>query len=490
VRLGYKGLRMNLDTQGTFFTTPDNKEHNKPTTAVPSHPGFLTTDPATLRRAFNLALDELERSRGREPAHTGYAAGCHSAVFWAGWRAFTDTACGIAPEQNPDASSANSNPAPAVPDLHVVASSPGSGKTTAAKAFMVALTRVMDQEPFPIGCTLLVHHIETAHRAFTELSALLPDKVAIWTSEHDADRPYTVRQPRFTANELEEHAVIVVTQEFFKGIRGDRARYFKRNGVTFPRVVTFIDEKINEIEPYDVVLSQVIKVVEHVQDDDNAPRELRDGLAVLQGFVQNKLLGDRNLETPVHDGQSWKAAEQLQWFTVEDAGHYARTQSAALRNTRRARAAPKDIEAVFGFARCMAQGRAFISRRNHGSNGSTFVGYERTLPQHTGMVLLDATADIDGVSELCPWRKHAKVPEERYDKLEIIHLPSIATETLAKWLRLHQNRLVYVQHIQRTVLEHVRPGQKALIVCKQDVVLAHPPIENWSEHVKPAHADA
>ena len=138
---------------------------------------------------------------------------------------------------------------------------------------------------------------------------------------------------------------------------------------------------------------------------------------------------------------------------------------------------------MFGFARCMAQGRAFISRRNHGNNGSTFVGYERTLPQHTGMVLLDATADIDGVSELCPWRQHVKVPQERYDKLEIVHLPSIATETLAKWLRQHQNRLAYVQHIQRAALEHVRPGQSALIVSKQDVVLGNPPIAGWSEHV-------
>jgi hypothetical protein len=216
---------MNLESRGSSFNlTIDLQEHKEAATTVPSHPGFLTTDPATLRHAFNVALDELERSRGREPAHTGYEAGCQSAVFWAGWRAFTDTACGIAREQNPDAPSAGSNPAPAVPDVHVVASSPGSGKTTAAKAFMVALTRVMDQEPFPIGCALLVHHIETAHRAFGELSALLPGKVAIWTSEHDADKPYTARQPRFTANELEDHAVIVVTQEFFKGIRGDRAK--------------------------------------------------------------------------------------------------------------------------------------------------------------------------------------------------------------------------------------------------------------------------
>jgi hypothetical protein len=34
------------------------------------------------------------------------------------------------------------------------------------------------------------------------------------------------------------------------------------------------------------------------------------------------------------------------------------------------------------------------------------------------------------------------------------------------------------------VLEHVRLGQKALIVCKQDVVVATPPIAGWSEHME------
>jgi hypothetical protein len=471
-RMDFENRAVSLDTAGDL---PDH--------TLPSHPGFLTPSPDGLCKAFWLAMEELERTRGRRLSRAGYVAGCHSAVFWAGWRALADSACDIVRKQNPDTPWARSNPAPAVAQLHVVASGPGSGKTTAAKAFMVALTRAMDQAPFPIGCALLVHHIETAHRAFDELSALLPGKVAIWTSEHDADRPYAVRQPRFAANELEEYAVIVVTQEFFKGIRGDRARYFNRNGIKFPRVVTFIDEKVSEIELHDLLLSQVVKVVEHVQDDDHAPTELRDGLSVLQVFVQSKQLGDRNLETPAHDGEAWKAADQLRWFTMEEAGQYARTHSAALRNTRRARATPKDMEAVFGFARCMAEGRAFISRRNHGKQGSTFVAYERILPQYTGMVLLDATADIDGVTKLCRWRKHVKVPQERYDRLEIVHVPSIATETLAKWLRHHQNRLAYVQHIQRTVLEHVGPEQKALIVCKLDVVLAHPPIENWSEHV-------
>ena len=56
------------------------------------------------------------------------------------------------------------------------------------------------------------------------------------------------------------------------------------------------------------------------------------------------------------------------------------------------------FDTVFGFARSVAEGRAFIARKNGGELGSNFVGYERSLPQVSGMVLLDATADIDGVS--------------------------------------------------------------------------------------------
>jgi hypothetical protein len=42
------------------------------------------------------------------------------------------------------------------------------------------------------------------------------------------------------------------------------------------------------------------------------------------------------------------------------------------------------------------------------------------------MVLLDATADIDGVKELCPWRKQHTTPQEDYGNLEIAHVASVA----------------------------------------------------------------
>jgi hypothetical protein len=74
---------------------------------------------------------------------------------------------------------------------------------------------------------------------------------------------------------------------------------------------------------------------------------------VLEKFVQDRKRGERNLETPKHDREAWRVADGLQWFGSEDAGRYARSHMASLRNTRKAKASPGDIEAVFGFARCM-----------------------------------------------------------------------------------------------------------------------------------------
>ena len=50
----------------------------------------------------------------------------------------------------------------------------------------------------------------------------------------------------------------------------------------------------------------------------------------------------------------------------------------------------------------MADEQAFIARHNKGKNSVNFVGYDRALPRLPGMVLLDATADIDGVTKVCP----------------------------------------------------------------------------------------
>ena len=65
--------------------------------------------------------------------------------------------------------------------------------------------------------------------------------------------------------------------------------------------MTFVDEKVNEVETYTLVLSQVHRLMEHVERDEQAPAELRSGLDALEAFIRNTKLGPRSLETPTHN---------------------------------------------------------------------------------------------------------------------------------------------------------------------------------------------
>ena len=366
--------------------------------------------------------------------------------------------------------------------MQVVASSPGSGKSTSAKAFMLAVAREGLRDKYPLGCAFVVQHVETAANAYEELNRCCPDQVAVWTSEHDADNPEIKRQPRFTVGELEDYPIIIVTHEFFKGVRGEKARLHRRNGIAFPRVVTFVDEKVEQVKVYDVKFSDIVRVLEHIEGTDDSPVPLKEALRTLDSFAGKKRNENRKLETPKDDPVGWSVARELVWFTTDEAGQFARSRSAALQNVRKS---PPNIEGVFGFARCMAQNRAFIVRHGNGERGAGFVGYEQALPDYRGMVLLDATADIDGLNELCPWRRQVAIPRATYNRLSIVHVPSVAEGTLKRFLQTPNNRREYVRHILDTVRSHVPPGHKALMVCKRDIVDAKPEIEGWSANVRP-----
>jgi hypothetical protein len=473
---------MQYESERTWSRPSAQEQPDFSTTPVPDDPGQLMPSPVALWRAFESALAELERSRGREPRRSGYAAQSQEAVYEAGLSALTASLRAIYQEGQRDNPSALAFPPEGIPEIQVVASSPGSGKSTSAKAFMLAVAREGLKNKYPLGCAFVVQHIETADDAYKELNALLPDQVALWTSEHDADSPVPIREPRFTVAELEDYPIIVVTHEFFKGVRADRARSHCRNGMTFPRVVTFVDEKVEQIKVYDVKFSDIVHVLEHIEGTDDSAMPLKDALRALDSFAGKKRAENRKLETPKDDPIGWGVARELLWFTTDEARQYARSRSAALQNTRKS---SPNLEGVFGLARCIAENRAFITRPGNGEKGTVFVGYEQVLPDYRGMVLLDATAAIDGLNELCPWRRSVEIPKASYERLEIIHVPSAAEGTLKRWLQNKEHRREYVQHMLDTVRSQVAPGQKALLVCKLDIVDASPLIEGWSENVKP-----
>jgi hypothetical protein len=351
------------------------------------------------------------------------------------------------------------------PRLHVLSAPMGTGKTTFSMAFMAAITRLAEDHPgMPFGCALLVDQIVKAEDRFLELSKLLPERVAVWTSDHDVNckQPTRLVNPtaRFHVDQLQDYPVIVVTHAFYKGPRGDKARYVLRNGELVARALTVVDEQMEDVPIYDVKLSQAAKVREKLQGQEQSERA-QTNIDALVKFMASKAFDGKSLEKPRDDKEAWQVADELHWFTTAEA------KQCATANWERI---PR-IREVFGFARSMADGCAFIARNNNGARGTHFVGYEPQFTIVPGMVLLDATADLDGVTSLCAWRTHVEVPRARYDRLSIVHVECYTEEkNLSEYLKTKGNRTSYADWMKTVITEQMEPGQRGLVVCKKVLV--------------------
>src|SRR5882757_6255204 len=129
-----------------------------------------------------------------------------------------------------------------------------------------ALMRLGDTDPnAPRGCVFLVEQMEKAEQMYVELNALLPDKVAVWTSDHDVNckQPRKVLNPsrRFSVDDLEDYDVAIVTHAFYKNTRSHKARNILHDGSRMPRALTVIDEQFDNIDVFDVTLEGVTKVL-------------------------------------------------------------------------------------------------------------------------------------------------------------------------------------------------------------------------------------
>jgi hypothetical protein len=186
-------------------------------------------------------------------------------------------------------------------------------------------------------------------------------------------------------------------------------------------------------------------------------------------FMTDKLRGGTSLEKPTDDPAVWSdVVSGLRWFAASAARDYVKARRASIQG----------LEAVFGFARAMASGYAFIAR--YSGDAPHFVGYQNNLVLVPGMVLLDATADVDGVTSLCPWRSHIKVPQANYANLSIVHVKSCTNQRLSKFLKLAKNRHAYVDYMKETILAHTEPGQRALLVCMK-ALFDNQNVPNWPE---------
>ena len=93
--------------------------------------------------------------------------------------------------------------------------------------------------------------------------------------------------------------------------------------MAFPRVVTFVDEKVEQVKVYNVKFSDIVQVLEHIEGTDDSPVSLKDALRTLDSFAGKKRSENRKLETPRDDPIGWSCARELVWFTTDEAKQYA-----------------------------------------------------------------------------------------------------------------------------------------------------------------------
>jgi hypothetical protein len=418
-------------------------------------------DRDALRELYDEAINQINVARGNDLLTTPWYVETGNAVFKAGCLALSD----------------------AINDTRVLRTVPapaGGGKTSFAYAYIVALTRYAETRPeSPYGCAFVVDQITKADAVYRDLNALLPDKVGIWTKDHDVNNKSPTRMKpedlaaRFTKDELRHKPVIVVTNKFYLGSDGQKTRNAVRNGLFCCRALTVVDERPDEAPTLEIALSEAEAVREKL-----APLhpQTREHLDTLLRLMERFSYADPNkLYRPGIELDAPSISRDLRWFRTEDAQRIAMSTASI-----------PGVDRLFSFGRALAVGRGCIA-----TDGALpyFFGYEtkRIIDVAAGTILLDATADIDGVSSIVDWREAIDTPPARYDNLEIIHVRQHTKTHLKEYFKSVDNRCDYASWMFDTIHKHMSPGERGLVVCKE-TLFKNKHVPNW-DHGDPRFKD-
>lgn len=400
-------------------------------------------DRDVLRALYAEAINELNQPRGGRLT-TDFYAKTGAAVFEACYLALSDSCKGTKGPRR----------------VHVVSAPAGGGKTSFSYAFMTALTRHADSNPkAPYGCIFVVDQIKKADEAYRELNELMPSKVAVWFTEHDRGCKTRTKVPspaaEFTQDELRNYPVIVVTHAFYNGRKGNKAHLVKLDGRLWPndRALIIVDERPEEVTIYDITLAEAQAIRDKLQ---SVLPDVDEPMAKLMLFMMPdtiRPISNNINRTSDLFGQAF-VENQLHWFATKEAEQIVKRHATEIAG----------LDQLFGFAKALTVGSAFSVASNQVTR---FVGWQSKLMVRPGTVLLDATADIDGVTHLCPWRERTKVPHANYSNLEIIHVPQHTKRRLSEYLKTASNQRAYVNSVVDLIKEHMAPGERGLVVCKK-----------------------
>jgi hypothetical protein len=362
----------------------------------------------------------------------------------------------------------------ATPRMHVVSAPVGSGKTSAGIALIAAHVKSGEQRNGVPGTALLVvNQVLKADETYRDLVALLGrERVSVWTQEHDTDKPVPEDQrklsapsAKFSKHDLQNYPVAIVTHRMFSDKNRTRASVMA-DGTT--RTLTVIDESMDEVEIYDCTFADVAAVREAILAAEGNSSNAATACSILIEFMHER--GRNNapkIDKPSAD-DIIKTYSVLSWFKSPEGRTYA------------SRSKIDGAAAVFGFARCLLDGYSFILKGTEEDGNTRYIGYENRLALDPGTILLDATADIDGVQQLVlSDRSYRPVPRADYKNLQVVITQPPTKQRLSKFLAKAPNAREHVSWMLETIKRHMTPGQRGLVVCSKKWLIDQQHVPAW-----------
>lgn len=391
-----------------------------------------------LTNAYNAAIKEQAQKRNQ--TITSFATKVSESIFTAGLLAIEDNDLNVA-------------------QYRVVSAPTGSGKSSYAQALIKAYISVM-----PGASVLyLVETVRQAEDIYKEMASLVgEDAVAVWTSSHDVstspdqvmrDHEF-VPQRQFSIDDLANYPVAIVTHSFYKERRRYKATTFQGQH----RRMTFVDEQPQGVSIFDIDTGLIKTVRDRLAQQHSSAYEPVRRLTELHGYAE-AIWQNATSRSPL-DILPRPPMIDLEWFKSETVAGLLSSHD-------------EQVRTVFGFARALANGFAFLARYDKHHNGARFVGYDMNMPLLPGTILLDATADLDGLSLITQNRKSVQVPEVDYANLTIIHIdPAPLKYGKGRRQRRRMSEVgkqaslaqPYADWILNTIKQHTEPGEKVLVI--------------------------
>lgn len=340
----------------------------------------------------------------------------------------------------------------------VVSAPTGSSKTTSAVAFAFAGYTSLHN----FSCAFVVEEIRAAQEIYSQLVELLPaEAVGIWTSQHDAKRPpdgwKEGGHPLFTIAQMRDLPVVVFTHS--KWIRemernsDDGIKKYKGK----PRDVMFIDEQpkvigIIDRSPHQVGLAK--DAIEKMEPDHPWVNTLSTVVDRMDALFKT-------------DGNEMEAVELLHCLEAAD---FSEDKADAIWRKHYNTSPNLEYMETFKFLHACTLGYVFFNRRKPRG----FIAYLPQFEPAPNQVLLDATADLSGLSFLLGGELAPGLPQVDYSNLTINHLGQPAKfKSVNEVLKVRSRAVDYAEWITEAVMSNSSERDHILVVMHKGMFQTH-----------------